>query len=70
VVAELTRQGDPLDRGGDREGSGGGRITSSQALKQGPEALASGELGILMIVLGFRLKGMKNAGARRLAYGR
>ncbi len=27
-------------------------------------------VGILMIVLGFRLKGMKNAGDRRLAYGR
>jgi len=27
-------------------------------------------VGILMIALGFRLKGMKNAGARRLAYGR
>jgi uncharacterized membrane protein HdeD (DUF308 family) len=26
--------------------------------------------GILMIVLGFRLKGLKNAGTRRLAYGR
>jgi uncharacterized membrane protein HdeD (DUF308 family) len=27
-------------------------------------------VGILMIALGFRLKGMKNTGARRLAYGR
>jgi uncharacterized membrane protein HdeD (DUF308 family) len=26
--------------------------------------------GILMIILGFRLKGLKDAGARRLAYGR
>jgi uncharacterized membrane protein HdeD (DUF308 family) len=26
--------------------------------------------GILMIVLGFRLKGLKDAGGRRLAYGR
>ncbi len=26
--------------------------------------------GILLIILGFRLKGVKNTGARRLAYGR
>jgi len=26
-------------------------------------------VGILMIILGFRLKGMKNAVGRRLAYG-